>query len=144
MPQNNQSLAQLALLYNKHNCLILSRKELAKELNICVATLDNYKINGPYYIKPQGSVMYPISSLIDGYIHKNIIKKDVLTLLYKKYNRIILTKLETANELGLAIATLDRYANAGIGPKVKKTRGTVLYSAMAIVDFLYEGLHDDS
>lgn len=61
--------------------------------------------------------------------------------LYNKYQKKMLTRYETAKELGMSVQTLDRLKRAGLGPKyIKngncKSNGAVRYSIYAIAEFI--------
>jgi len=67
-------------------------------------------------------------------------KKELLEILFKRYNSMILSRKEVATILGISTATLDRLRAKGKGPRYKKQDGsknaTVSYSLEAVVDYL--------
>jgi len=62
---------------------------------------------------------------------------DFLTMLRDNYNKMLLTKKETANELNVSEATIDRLRQAG-QLNSKKVLGQIMFSLDEIARFLYE------
>ena len=62
----------------------------------------------------------------------------ILNMLLNKYNKLMLSKKECANELGVSISTLDRMRKEGIGllPISNKLGNCVYYSIEEIAKFL--------
>ena len=58
-------------------------------------------------------------------------------LLMEKYNRILLSKIETANELHISGQTLDRLRRNG-GIKAKKVLGQIHFSINEIARYIAE------
>ena len=56
-------------------------------------------------------------------------------MLYKKHGRLYLSKEETANELGLARATIDRMRQTG-EIKGSKIRGSIKFALTEIAKFI--------
>jgi len=62
---------------------------------------------------------------------------DFLIMLRDTYNKMLLTKKETANELNVSEATIDRLRQAG-QLNSKKVLGQIMFSLDEIARFLYE------
>ena len=62
---------------------------------------------------------------------------DFLTMLRDNYNKMLLTKKETANELNVSEATIDRLGQNG-QLNSKKVLGQVMFSLDEIARFLYD------
>ena len=62
---------------------------------------------------------------------------DFLTMLRGNYNKMLLTKKETANELNVSEATIDRLRQNG-QLNSKKVLGQVMFSLDEIARFLYD------
>ncbi len=62
---------------------------------------------------------------------------DFLTMLRDNYNKMLLTKKETASELNVSEATIDRLRQNGQLIS-KKVLGQVMFSLDEIARFLYE------
>lgn len=62
---------------------------------------------------------------------------DFLTMLRENYNKMLLTKKETANELNVSEATIDRLRQNG-QLNSKKVLGQIMFSLDEIARFLYE------
>lgn len=67
--------------------------------------------------------------------------QEVADKLYRKYRKVMLTRLETAHELGISIQTLDRLKKVAIGPKYTKNgkenrNGAVRYSIEAVAEYI--------
>jgi len=68
----------LEMLYQKHNKLLLSKSECAKEVGVSCSSLDRYrkKAVGMQYIKrDDGNIYYPISEVV-----KFIIRSQTKTI----------------------------------------------------------------
>ncbi len=73
-------------------------------------------------------------------------EKDLLKLIFEKYETLNLTKKQAAMTMGMSIATLDRMAKKGIGPNYKKVEtssksnnGTVHYPLHELVKYIVNG-----
>lgn len=64
-------------------------------------------------------------------------KLDLITMLRENYKRMLLTKKETANELHVSEATIDRLRQSG-QLNSKKVLGQIMFSLDEIARFLYE------
>jgi hypothetical protein len=62
---------------------------------------------------------------------------DFLTMLRENYKKMLLTKKETANELNVSEATIDRLRQNG-QISSKKVLGQIMFSIDEIARFLYE------
>lgn len=62
---------------------------------------------------------------------------DLITMLRENYKRMLLTKKETANELNVSEATIDRMRQNGL-LNSKKVLGQIMFSLDEIARFLYE------
>lgn len=62
---------------------------------------------------------------------------DLITMLRENYKRMLLTKKETANELHVSEATIDRLRQSG-QLNSKKVLGQIMFSLDEIARFLYE------
>jgi len=62
---------------------------------------------------------------------------DLITMLRESYKRMLLTKKETANELNVSEATIDRMRQNGL-LNSKKVLGQIMFSLDEIARFLYE------
>jgi len=62
---------------------------------------------------------------------------EFLTMLRDTYNKMLLTKKETANELNVSEATIDRLRQAG-QLNSKKVLGQIMFALDEIARFLYE------
>ena len=62
---------------------------------------------------------------------------DLITMLRESYNRMLLTKKETANELNVSEATIDRMRQNGL-LNSKKVLGQIMFSLDEIARFLYD------
>ena len=63
-------------------------------------------------------------------------EKIVFETLYKKYNKLALSKCEYARECGLSMSTLDRLRGQGLGCGYKKERrGDILYPLTEIAKY---------
>lgn len=62
---------------------------------------------------------------------------DLITMLRTSYKRMLLTKKETANELNVSEATIDRMRQNGL-LNSKKVLGQIMFSLDEIARFLYE------
>lgn len=62
---------------------------------------------------------------------------EFLTMLRENYNKMLLTKKETANELNVSEATIDRLRQNG-QLNSKKILGQVMFSLDEVARFLYE------
>ncbi|MDD2829101.1 MAG: hypothetical protein PHW18_05955 [Sulfuricurvum sp.] len=67
--------------------------------------------------------------------------QEVADKLYRKYRKVMLTRLETAHELGISIQTLDRLKKMAHGPKYTKNgkdnrNGAVRYSIEAVAEYI--------
>ena len=62
---------------------------------------------------------------------------DLITMLRANYKRMLLTKKETANELNVSEATIDRMRQNGL-LNSKKVLGQIMFSLDEIARFLYE------
>ena len=60
---------------------------------------------------------------------------DFLTMLRENYNKMLLTKKETANELNISQATIDRLRKHG-QLNSKKVLGQIMFSIDEIARFL--------
>jgi predicted transcriptional regulator len=60
---------------------------------------------------------------------------DYLKILREKYDKMILSKEETAHELGVSQATIDRLRYAG-KISAKKVLGKVMFKIDTVADFL--------
>jgi vacuolar-type H+-ATPase subunit C/Vma6 len=58
-------------------------------------------------------------------------------MLRERYKKMLLTKKETANELNISQATLDRLRKSG-QIKSKKVMGSIMFSLDEIARFLHE------
>lgn len=58
-------------------------------------------------------------------------------MLRDNYNKMLLTKIETANELNVSKATIDRLRHQG-QLNSKKVLGQVMFSLDEVARFLYE------
>lgn len=68
-------------------------------------------------------------------------RKELLNLLFQKYNSLNLTREQTAESIGTSTATLDRIRKSGLGPKYFKDgksskNGMVRYPIDAVVDYI--------
>ncbi|QOY52626.1 helix-turn-helix domain-containing protein [Candidatus Sulfurimonas baltica] len=64
-------------------------------------------------------------------------KFDLIAMLRENYKRMLLTKKETANELNVSEATIDRMRQNGL-LNSKKVLGQIMFSLDEIARFLYE------
>ncbi|MFY9073706.1 helix-turn-helix domain-containing protein [Malaciobacter mytili] len=64
-------------------------------------------------------------------------KTEFIEILRKNYNRMLLTKKETAHELNISTATIDRLRKSG-ELNSKKVSGMILFSLDEIARFVYE------
>ena len=67
--------------------------------------------------------------------------QEVTEKLYRKYRKVMLTRLETAHELGISVQTLDRLKKMALGPKYTKNgkdncNGAVRYSIEAVAEYI--------
>ena len=62
---------------------------------------------------------------------------DLITMLRENHKRMLLTKKETANELNISEATIDRMRQNGL-LNSKKVLGQIMFSLDEIARFLYE------
>ena len=62
---------------------------------------------------------------------------DLITMLRENYKRMLLTKKETANELNVSEATIDRLRQNGQLTS-KKVLGQIMFSLDELARFLYE------
>ena len=67
--------------------------------------------------------------------------QEVTEKLYRKYRKVMLTRLETAHELGISVQTLDRLKKVALGPKYTKNgkenrNGAVRYSIEAVAEYI--------
>lgn len=67
--------------------------------------------------------------------------QEVADKLYRKYRKVMLTRLETAHELGISVQTLDRLKKVALGPKYTKNgkenrNGAVRYSIEAVAEYI--------
>lgn len=62
---------------------------------------------------------------------------DFLTMLRDNYKKMLLTKKETANELNVSEATIDRMRQNGL-LNSKKVLGQVMFSLDEVARFIYE------
>ena len=62
---------------------------------------------------------------------------DFLTMLRDNYKKMLLTKKETANELNVSEATIDRLRQNGT-LNSKKVLGQVMFSLDEVARFIYE------
>ena len=62
---------------------------------------------------------------------------DLITMLRENYKRMLLTKKETANELNVSEATIDRMRHNGL-LNSKKVLGQVMFSLDEVARFIYE------
>lgn len=67
--------------------------------------------------------------------------QEVTEKLYRKYRKVMLTRLETAHELGISVQTLDRLKKVALGPKYTKNgkenrNGAVRYSIEAVAAYI--------
>jgi len=62
---------------------------------------------------------------------------DLLSMLRDNHSKMLLTKKETANELNISGASVDRLRQKGL-LKSKKVLGQVMFSLDEIARFLYE------
>ena len=62
---------------------------------------------------------------------------DLITMLRENYKRMLLTKKETANELNVSEATIDRMRQNRL-LNSKKVLGQIMFSLDEIARFLYE------
>lgn len=77
----------------------------------------------------------------------NTIKeKDLLNLIFEKYETLNLTKKQAAATIGISTATLDRMAKNGVGPSYKKVQtasksnnGSVYYPLHELVKYIVNG-----
>lgn len=73
-------------------------------------------------------------------------EKDLLKLIFQKYETLNLTKRQAAATMGISIATLDRMAKNGVGPSYKKVEtasksnnGTVHYPLHELIKYIVNG-----
>ncbi|MFA9373314.1 MAG: helix-turn-helix domain-containing protein [Poseidonibacter sp.] len=66
-----------------------------------------------------------------------MLKTEFIEILRKNYNRMLLTKKETAHELNISTATIDRLRKSG-ELNSKKVSGMILFSLDEIARFVYE------
>ena len=64
-------------------------------------------------------------------------EQDFFNMLRNNYKKILLTKKETANELNVSEATIDRLRQKG-QLNSKKILGQVMFSLDEVARFLYE------
>ena len=62
---------------------------------------------------------------------------DLITMLRESYKRMLLTKKETANELNVREATIDRMRQNGL-LNSKKVLGQIMFSLDEVARFIYE------
>ncbi len=62
---------------------------------------------------------------------------DLITMLRESYKRMLLTKKETANELNVSEATIDRMRQNGL-LNSKKVLGQIMFSLDEVARFIYE------
>lgn len=62
---------------------------------------------------------------------------EFMTMLRENYKKMLLTKKETANELNVSEATIDRLRQSG-ELNSKKILGQIMFSLDEIARFLYE------
>ena len=72
---------------------------------------------------------------------KNDIEKNLFEYLQKKYKRLVISKTEMAEELGISNSTLDLYIAKGTGlPNYKKLgkakNAKVVFNLLDVADFL--------
>lgn len=66
-------------------------------------------------------------------------KQQLLDLLYKKYDTLLLSRKQCAEATGISTATLDRLKELGLGPKYIKKKGkngAVKYPLGAVINFI--------
>lgn len=68
-------------------------------------------------------------------------RKELVSLLFQKYDSLSLRKDQTAESIEVSIATLDRMKKNGIGPKYLKNgdpdkNGMVRYPIDAVVEYI--------
>lgn len=64
-------------------------------------------------------------------------KAEFIAILRSKYNKMLLTKKETAKELNISTMTIDRLRQSG-QIKSKKVLGSIMFSLDEIARFVYE------
>lgn len=64
-------------------------------------------------------------------------EKTLLDMLYKKYNKLLLSKSECAKEMGVSNSSLDRYRKNAIGPQyIKKADGNIFYPISEVIKYI--------
>lgn len=69
----------------------------------------------------------------------NNTRKELLELLFTKYDSLTLTREQCAKIIGCSTSKLDRLKEEGVGPqyiKKKEKNGTVQYPIDAVVDYI--------
>lgn len=64
-------------------------------------------------------------------------EKTLLEMLYQKYQKMLLSKLECAKEIGVSCSSLDRYRKKAIGMQyIKQDDGNIYYPITEIVKYI--------
>jgi len=74
-------------------------------------------------------------------IEYKVRRQELMEMLHKKYESLILSRKDVSRELGISTASLDRLKKNGVGPLYKKkntngSNGPVQYAIDAVVDFI--------